>query len=252
MTKILLSGCLGRMGRAITQIASATPDAEIVCGFDIGKGDMPYPVYSDYSNIKEKADVIIDFSHPSNLNSLLEYAKQNNIPVVVSTTGLSEEQKAYLKETSCKIPVFFSANMSLGINILIRLAKQAAKVLEDNFDIEIIEKHHNKKLDAPSGPALAIADGISEVLSEKAEYVYDRHAVRKQRAKNEIGISAIRGGTIVGEHDVIFAGPEEIIELSHTATSREVFAHGAVRAAKFLIGKPNDFYSMDDMLSDIM
>lgn len=251
MTKIMLSGCLGRMGKAITEIVAETEGAEIVCGFDVAKGDCGYPVYNNYSEIKENPDVIIDFSHPSNFEAILGYAKDKKLPIIVSTTGLSESQREEMKRASSDIPVFFSANMSLGINLLIRLAKQAAKVLEEKFDIEIIEKHHNKKLDAPSGTALAIADGIKEVLTGTPEYVYDRHAVRKQRDKNEIGISAIRGGTIVGEHDVIFAGPEEILEISHTATSRDVFAQGAVSAAKFMAGKPAGFYSMDDMFSDI-
>lgn len=251
MTKIMLSGCLGRMGKAITEIVAETEDAEIVCGFDVAKGDCGYPVYNNYSEIKETPDVIIDFSHPSNFEAVLGYAKDKKLPIIVSTTGLSDIQREEMKKASSVIPVFFSANMSLGINLLIRLAKQAAKVLEEKFDIEIIEKHHNKKLDAPSGTALAIADGIKEVLSQTPEYVYDRHAVRKQRDKNEIGISAIRGGTIVGQHDVIFAGPEEILEISHTATSRDVFAQGAVSAAKFMAGKPAGFYSMDDMFSNI-
>ena len=252
MTKIILSGCMGRMGKAITDIVAETDDAEIVCGFDIAGGDCSYPVYSDYTSVSVDADVIIDFSHPANLNKLLSFAKKNDLPIVVATTGLTEDQKKELSDASKIIPVFFSANMSLGINLLIRLAKQAAKILESNFDIEIIEKHHNKKIDAPSGTALAIADGIAESLSEKPEYVYDRHSVRKPREKNEIGLHAIRGGTIVGEHEVLFAGPDELIEISHSARSRDVFAQGAVRAAKFLSKKPAGLYSMDDLFSDLV
>lgn len=252
MTNMILSGCMGRMGKAISAIVSETADANIVCGIDIAAGDAGYPVYSDFSEVSESADVIIDFSHPSNLENMLHFAKERKMPVVVATTGLSEEQKASLKETAKEIPVFFSANMSLGINLLIRLAKQAAKILENNFDIEIIEKHHNRKLDAPSGTALAIADGIAESLTTAPEYVYERHSVRKQREKNEIGLHAIRGGTIVGEHDVLFAGPEETLTISHSATSREVFAQGSVRAAQFLSGKPAGFYSMDDLFADLV
>ena len=252
MTKILLSGCLGRMGKAITQIVSETENAEIVCGVDLASGNCDYPVYNEFANVTEEADVIIDFSHPSNFKALLSFAKEKKLPVIFATTGLSEDQRAEMKQAADDIPVFFSANMSLGINLLIRLAKQAAVILEDKFDIEIIEKHHNRKLDAPSGTALAIADAISESLTEQPEYVYDRHSVRKQRAKNEIGLHAIRGGTIVGEHDVLFAGPDELITLSHSATSREVFAQGAVRAAMFMCGKPKGFYSMDDLFADMV
>lgn len=252
MTKIILSGCMGRMGKAITNIVAESQDAEIVCGFDITDGDCGYPVYSDYSSVSVDADVMIDFSHPSNLSNLLTYAQKNRLPVVVATTGLTEDQKKELADAAKIVPVFFSANMSLGINLLIRLAKQAAKILEGSFDIEIIEKHHNKKIDAPSGTALAIADGISQSLSEKPEYIYERHSVRKPRSKNEIGLHAVRGGTIVGEHEVLFAGPDELITLAHSAQSREVFAQGAVRAAMFLSKKNAGFYTMDDLFSDLV
>lgn len=247
MTKIILSGCLGRMGKAITEIVENTQDAEIVCGFDVAEGKRDYPVYKDYSDVKVDADVIIDFSHPSNFENILNFAKANNLPIVVATTGLTAEQKAELKAAADEIPVFFSANMSLGINLLIRLAKMATKVLEKDFDIEIVEKHHNKKLDAPSGTALAIADAIADTMTDDAKYVYERQSVRKQREKSEIGIHAIRGGTIVGDHDVIYAGPDEVITLSHSAASREVFAQGAVKAGMFMAGKPKGFYCMDDL-----
>ncbi len=252
MTRIILCGCLGRMGKAITDIVAETEGAEIVCGIDITSGDCGYPVYNDYALVTEEADAIIDFSHPSNFEKLLAFAKAKKLPVVFATTGLSEEQRAEMKAAAKEIPVFFSANMSLGINLLIRLAKQAATILEDKYDIEIIEKHHNRKLDAPSGTALAIADAISESLKQEPEYVYDRHSVRKQRTKNEIGLHAIRGGTIVGEHDVLFAGPDEVLTISHSAASRSVFAEGAVRAAQFMNGKPAGFYSMDDLFADIV
>lgn len=250
MTKIILSGCLGRMGKAITEIVEYTQDAEIVCGFDVAKGERSYPVYSDYADVDVDADVIIDFSHPSNFENILNFAKAKNLPIVVATTGLTAEQKAELKAAADEIPVFFSANMSLGINLLIRLAKMATKVLEKDFDIEIIEKHHNKKLDAPSGTALAIADAIADTMTEDAQYVYERQSVRKQREKSEIGIHAIRGGTIVGDHDVLFAGPDEVITLSHSAASREVFAQGAVKAGMFMSGKPKGFYCMDDLFNE--
>jgi len=240
---------MGRMGSAITEIIKNTENAEIVCGFDVTVGERSYPVYADYAAVKVDADVIIDFSHPSNFENILSFAKKNNLPIVMCTTGLTPEQKAELNAASGEIPVFFSANMSLGINLLIRLSKIATKVLEKDFDIEIVEKHHNKKLDAPSGTALAIADAIADTMTNDANYVYERQSVRRQRDKSEIGIHAIRGGNIVGDHDVIYAGPDEVITLSHSAASREVFAQGAVKAAMFMSGKPKGFYCMDDLFN---
>ena len=240
---------MGRMGTAITEIVKNNENAEIVCGFDAIAGQRDYPVYTDYADVTVDADAIIDFSHPSNFENILAYAKKNNLPIIMCTTGLTAEQKAELNQAASEIPVFFSANMSLGINLLIRLAKMATKVLEKDFDIEIVEKHHNKKLDAPSGTALAIADAIADVMTDSTNYVYERQSVRRQREKNEIGIHAIRGGTIVGDHDVIYAGPDEVITLSHSAASREVFAQGAVKAAMFMSGKPKGFYCMDDLFN---
>ena len=252
MTRIILSGAMGRMGQAITRLCKDTKDVEIVCGFDIVENNSTdYPVFSDYSKCDIEADVIVDFSNPANFENVLNYAKEKKIGCVMATTGLSDEQRESLKEASKEIPVFFSANMSLGINLLIDLAKRASKLLEGNFDIEIIEKHHNQKLDAPSGTALAIADAINESLNEPCEYIYDRHAVRKKRDKKEIGMHAIRGGTIVGDHDVLFAGPDEVITLSHSAASRDVFASGAIKAAAYLKDKPAGFYSMSDLVSEI-
>lgn len=252
MINIILSGCNGKMGRVITDIVKNDENCRIVAGFDINDNiENDYPVYTDIFKCEEKADVIIDFSHPSAFDNLMKYAENTKTAVVVSTTGLSDEQRNYLKTASEKIPVFFSANMSLGINLLINLAKKAAVLLEDGFDIEIIEKHHNQKIDAPSGTALAIADGISEVLSYPAQYTYDRHSKRVKRAKTEIGLHAVRGGTIVGEHEVIFAGNNEVITLSHQAQSKEVFAVGAVRAAKFMAGKEPGFYSMTELVESI-
>ncbi len=253
MTKIILSGCNGKMGRVISRIVSENESACIVAGIDINTNAMNnYPVYATPFDIKEKADVIIDFSHPDCLEDLLTYAKKTKTGVVIATTGLSVAQKFLMNEVSNDIPLFFSANMSLGINLIIDLAKRAAKLLEGSFDIEIIEKHHNQKIDAPSGTALAIADGISEILENKPEYIYDRHSSRKKRSKTEIGLHAVRGGTIVGEHEVIFAGNDETIELKHHAASKEVFAVGAVKAAIFLHGKPAKMYNMNDLVKSII
>lgn len=253
MTRIILSGCNGKMGQVITRLVADDSDSEIVAGIDINDC-LPgtYPVFTNPADCNIEADVIVDFSHPSAFDSLMSFAKSRKLPIIMATTGLSPEQREQLKTDSAEIPVFFSANMSLGINLLIALAKKAATVLADNFDIEIIEQHHNLKLDAPSGTALAIADGINEVLSAPAEYVYDRHNVRRQRKKNEIGLHAIRGGTIVGKHNVLFAGTDEIIELKHEASSKEVFAVGAIKAAKYMSGKPVGYYSMNDLIGDVM
>ena len=252
MTKIILSGCNGKMGRVISDIVSKDAECEIVAGLDINdylKND--YPVFTDISECDIKADVIIDFSHPSVLDGLLDYAVKTNTPLVIATTGLSDEQKQKMQQASEKIAVFFSANFSIGINLLINLAKKAAILLEKDFDIEIIEKHHNQKIDAPSGTALAIADGINDVLENKCEYVYDRHSKRVKRTKSEIGIHAVRGGTIVGEHEVIYAGNNEDISLSNSAQSKAVIAAGAVRAAKFLKDKFPGMYSMKELVDSV-
>ncbi len=253
MTNIILSGCNGKMGQVITRLVSERDDVKIVGGIDINDClKNTYPVFTCLEDCNVDADVIVDFSHPSAFDKLMEFARQKNLPIVVATTGLSPEQREKLKAYSESIPVFFSANMSLGINLLIALAKKAARVLESGFDIEIVEQHHNLKIDAPSGTALAIADGINEEMGNTFEFVYDRHAYRKQRDKKEIGIHAIRGGTIVGKHDVIFAGCDEVITLKHEATSKEVFAVGSVKAAIFMNGKPNGLYSMTDLIGDVM
>lgn len=251
MTRIIMNGCNGKMGQVITRLAAEDSDAEIVAGFDI-KDDKEntYPVFTNPEEFEGEADVVIDFSHPSSLTGILSFCKKRKLPVILCTTGLSSEQKEEFKEASKEIPVFFSANMSIGINLLIDLAKKAAKLLEGSFDIEIVERHHNQKIDAPSGTALAIADGIDEALSFPAEYVYDRHSVRRKRKNTEIGISAVRGGTIVGDHEVIFAGNDEVIELSHHAHSKEVFAVGAIKAAKFIKGKTAGMYDMNDLIAE--
>ncbi len=250
MTKILLSGCSGKMGRVIGNLVLEDTTAEIVGGIDlVDDGTLSFPVFSSPDKVSVDADVIIDFSHPSCLVPIVDYAASKKIPVVVCTTGLTPEQKAYMSSKATNTAVFFSANMSLGINLMAELAKKATNVLEDNFDIEIVEAHHNRKLDAPSGTALYIADCINDACKERKEYVYDRHSVRKKREKKEIGMHAIRGGTIVGEHTVIFAGNDEIIEIKHTALSRDVFAEGAIAAAKFMVGKANGMYDMNDLIS---
>lgn len=253
MIRIILNGCNGKMGRVISRIVDEQDTCTIVAGIDINT-DIPnsYPVYKTPSECEAEADVIIDFSHPSALCALLDYAEGKNLPVVIATTGLSDEQKQELQERSKNIPIFFTANLSLGINLLIALAQKAAVLLEDSFDIEIIEKHHNQKVDAPSGTALAIADGISEVLKNPPEYVYDRHSYRRKRKKTEIGLHAVRGGTIVGEHSVIFAGNDEVIELKHEAASKEVFAVGSVKAACFMAGKPAGMYTMKDLVGEML
>lgn len=249
MINILMSGCNGRMGQVITAAVKERDDVEIICGVDTFDGiKNDYAVYSDFTNITEKVDVIIDFSNPSALGGLLGYAVKNSVPCVLCTTGYSEEQISDINKAAEKIAVFRSGNMSLGINLLIEISKMAAKVLGTDFDIEIVEKHHNKKIDAPSGTALMIADEISTVLDSDPEYVYDRHSVRKKRDKKEIGISSVRGGTIVGEHEVIFAGNNEVVTISHQAQSRSLFAIGALNAAVFLADKSAGNYNMSDLL----
>lgn len=251
MTKIILSGCNGRMGQAISRLAEENKECEIVCGFDINTEQKnSYPVYSNYSEFFGEADVLIDFSNPSNFRAVTDFVKERGLACVIATTGLSKEQKESISALSKTNAVFYSANMSLGVSLITELASRAARLLEGSFDIEIIEKHHNQKLDAPSGTALAIADAISESLTEAPHYVYDRHSVRKKREPNEIGIHSVRGGTIVGEHSVLFAGNDEIIEIKHTATSREVFAVGAVKAGIFMAGKPAGLYSMKNLVDE--
>ncbi len=251
MIKILLTGINGHMGAAVRKAVSNTENAKVAVGVDLNTAECDgIPVYSSFAEVTEKPDVIIDFSHPSVLDSLLEYAKENSVPCVICTTGLSKEQISKIEFYSKEIPVFFSANMSIGVNLIIDLVCRAAKILENNFDIEIIEKHHNQKLDAPSGTALAIADAISEAVSYNPEYTYDRHSVRKKRDAHEIGIHAVRGGTIVGEHSVIFAGTDEVIEVKHQATSKEVFAVGAVRAAIYLANQKPGLYAMSDLIAN--
>lgn len=249
MTNIILCGCSGRMGEAVSRLVAERADSQIVAGIDINAAAQAsgFPVYQSIWEFSGKADVIVDFSHHSALPALLDYALKNSTPLVVCTTGHTEEELALMRSASQKVAVFFSGNMSIGINLIMELCRQAARTLGEGFDVEIIEKHHNKKLDAPSGTALMLADSIKGER-ENTEYVYDRHSVRRQRDPAEIGIHSVRGGTIVGEHEVIFAGNNEMITISHSAMSREIFAAGAVRAAVYVSGKTAGMYNMSDVI----
>lgn len=250
MRKIIINGAGGKMGRVIAQTIEEMDNCEVICGFDIKPPSISaFPVYSDYKEFSGKGDVIIDFSHPASLTSILNYAVSSKTPIVVATTGLSVDQRREMKEASKEVPVFFSANMSLGVNLLIDLVCKAAAVLEDNYDIEIIERHHNQKIDAPSGTALAIADALNEQSEKGYEYIYDRHSQRRKRSQEELGIHAIRGGTIVGDHTVLFAGKDEVIEIKHSAASKEVFATGSIRAALFLCNQKPGMYNMKDLVN---
>lgn len=248
MTKIILCGANGKMGHVIQSVVSGRDDCEIVAGVDINTESKNFPVYPTFGEIKEKADVIIDFSNPALLDSMLSYSAEKSIPVVIATTGYDDKQKKQIEDAAKSSAIFFTYNMSMGINLLANLAKKATEVLGSDFDIEIVEKHHNQKIDAPSGTALMLADAICEEIDEPVKYEYDRHCKREKRSKNEIGIHSVRGGTIVGEHEIIFAGRDEIITLSHSARSKEIFAVGAVNAAVFMAGKNNGLYSMKDMI----
>ena len=250
MIKIIMHGCNGKMGKMITELVKIDDAAEITAGVDTYT-EVPnnYPVFDSIEKCDVEADVVIDFSTAKAMDGLLDYCEEKKLPVVLCTTGLSDEQLARVNEISKKIPILKSANMSLGINLLLKLLKDAARVLAPaGFDIELVEKHHNQKLDAPSGTALALADSVNDALGGEYTYIYDRSQVRKKRDSKEIGISAVRGGTIVGEHEVIFAGTDEVIEFKHTAYSRSVFGKGAIEAAKFLAGKEAGMYDMSDVI----
>ena len=248
---MIMHGCNGKMGQVITGICKEDENIEIVAGIDPYTGlKNDYPVFAKIEECNVEADVIVDFAAAPAVDDLLAYSIEKQIPVVLCTTGLTEEQLQKVEETSKKVAVLKSANMSLGINMLMDLLQKAAKILAPaGFDMEIVEKHHNQKLDAPSGTALALADSINEALDNAYNYKYDRSQERKKRDKYEIGIQAVRGGNIVGEHEVIFAGTDEVIEFKHTAYSKAVFAKGAVEAAKFLAGKPAGRYEMSDVIA---
>ena len=250
MYRLIMHGCNGKMGQVISNLVAADEEACIVAGIDAkDDGHNAYPVFTDIDACDVEADALIDFSAAPAVDKLLEYCAKKNLPCVLCTTGLSEEQLKKVKATSEKVAILKSANMSLGINLLLKLLKEAAGILAPaGFDIEIVEKHHNLKVDAPSGTALALADSINEEFDNSYEYVYDRSQVREKRTQKEIGISAVRGGTIVGDHDVIFAGADEVITFSHTAYSKAIFGKGAIQAAKFLAGKPAGMYGMSDVI----
>ena len=237
------------MGSVISRMAGEREDCAVVAGIDQNPvAGRDYPVYSLAEKCITPADVIIDFSHPSSLDGLLSLSKKSGIPLVIATTGYSEDETKKIREAAKEIPVFFTFNMSLGINLMTELAQLAAKVLGGQFDIEIVEKHHSRKIDAPSGTAIMLADALASGLSYKPRYVYDRHSVRERRGKDEIGIHAVRGGTIVGEHEIIFAGQSEVILLTHSAYSRDVFAAGAISAALFMKGKSPGLYNMKNLI----
>lgn len=252
MKNIILSGANGKMGHVISELVYSRDDCEIIAGVDINTEKYAgFEIKSSFDGL-EKADVIIDFSNPAVLKDLLGFAKKTKTPVVLATTGYDEEDKKQIEQAAKEIPVFFTFNMSLGVNLIASLAQKAVSILGDSFDVEIIEKHHSQKIDAPSGTALMLADALNEQVGGTYEYVYDRHSKREKRGKKELGLHAVRGGTIVGEHDILFSGRDEIITLSHSARSKEIFAVGAVNAAVFLSGKGKaaGMYDMNDLISE--
>ena len=253
MLKIIVSGCNGHMGQSVVKLCSGMDDVETVCGFNRTPKEMNgFRVYSEPKAYSGEADALIDFSNPANLTAILAFCVERGVPGVLCTTGYSDEQLAEIDAASKHVPLFKSGNMSLGVNLMIRLAKRAAAVLGGSFDVETLERHHNRKLDAPSGTALMLADALAESLPHESEYVYERHSVRQKRRREEIGISSMRGGTIVGEHEVMFAGADEVFTLKHSALSRDVFASGAIAAARYIATvKEPGLYDMDDLLGDM-
>lgn len=250
MIRVIMHGCNGKMGQVISELIASDSEVTMVAGIDArDDGHNAYPVFKDINECNVEADCLIDFSAAVAVDKMLDYCVAKKLPCVLCTTGLSEEQLKKVDEASKQVAILKSANMSLGINLLIKMLKEATSVLAPaGFDIEIVEKHHNLKVDAPSGTALALADSINEELNNEYEYVYDRSTRREKRPEKEIGISAVRGGTIVGDHDVIFAGADEVITFSHTAYSKAVFGKGAVQAAKFLAGQPAGMYNMSHVI----
>lgn len=253
MIKLAISGCNGHMGRVVEAICATDPDLQIVAGFDIlGTGDHEFKVYTTPDKFSGPLDAVIDFSSPAALNALLDFGKARGVPLVLATTGYAPQQLSAIDECAKAVPIFRSGNMSLGVNLLLELVKRAAAVLGADYDVEIVERHHRRKVDAPSGTALMLADAAAQALPYAPEYIYDRHELRKPRDSREIGISSLRGGTIVGDHEVVFAGRDEVIELKHSAQSRDVFASGAVKAAKFMSTvKTPGLYSMADLVASI-
>lgn len=251
MTKIVIFGANGKMGKTIYGCVNERDDCEVVGGVDLYTEPYAnFPIVDIPSKLPEKPDVIIDYSNPASLDAILEYCLSTGTPAVFATTGYSDEQIQKIRAASQQIAIFFTFNMSLGINLLVQLAKKATSILGDRFDIEIVEKHHNQKIDAPSGTAIMLANAINETLDNSCHYVYDRHSQRKKRDKKEIGLHAIRGGTIVGEHDVIFAGNDEVITLSHSAASKTVFAEGSINAALYIFDKGPGLYDMSELVID--
>lgn len=247
-----MHGCNGKMGKVICELVKNDAETEMVAGVDIVSSNAPFPTYTDINDCDMPADVLIDFSTATAVPKVIEYAVNKKMPVVICTTGLSAETLALIDEAAKVIPVFKSANMSLGINLIANILKKYSAVLYDaGFDVEIVERHHNQKIDAPSGTALLLADSVNEAVNNDLEYVYDRSNVREKRDRKELGLHAVRGGTIVGDHQVIFAGKDEVIEFSHSAHSKEIFAVGAVKAAKFLSGKPVGKYDMQDVMNEL-
>ena len=251
MIRIIIHGCMGRMGQVLTATAAAAPDIEVVAGIDMlsGEGGMEYPVFPGLEKCTVPADVVVDFSSPKALPSLLKGVLEKKLPLIIATTGHNQEDKAAIAEASQTVPIFSSANMSLGVNLLSEMAQTAATVLGESFDIEIIERHHNQKKDAPSGTALLLADSINEVFLQGKSYVYGRHGREQLRQRSDLGIHAIRGGTVVGEHEIVFAGRDELVELRHSAASRGIFALGALEAVRYLLDKPPGLYSMKQMIT---
>lgn len=250
MVRIILHGCNGRMGQAVTRFGQEDPEIEIVAGVDVtGEQKSSYPVFKQIGDCDVEADAVVDFSSAKAVDGLLDYCGEKRLPVVLCTTGMSEQQLERVARTSKETAVLKSANMSLGVNTIMKLAQAAAKVLaEAGYDMEIVERHHNQKLDAPSGTAIALADAINETMGGQYHYQYDRSAIRAKRDPKEIGIQAVRGGSIVGDHQVLFCGPDEVVEIRHTAYSRSIFAKGALQAAKFLKGKAAGYYTMSDVI----
>jgi len=248
MIKMLLCGCAGKMGAAVRNIVKERQDCRLVAGVDRIPVQLEFPVYQNIEDTAGPVDVVVDFSHPSALDSILRYCRANRTAAVLCTTGYSPEQVQAVEDAARELPVFYSRNMSLGINLLVELAKMAESVLREDFDVEIVEAHHNQKIDAPSGTALMLADAVNQVRENNMKYTYDRHSQRKKRELGELGIHSIRGGTIVGEHQVIFAGKHEVITLSHSAQSKELFAVGAVNAAVFMAGRGPGLYNMGDLV----
>ena len=248
MIEVMVNGCNGKMGTVISELVDKNENMVLKCGVDkIDTGLLTYPVYTDVSHIPERPDVIIDFSIPVATFNILEYAKINQVPIVIATTGFTAEEEEKIKEYSKFIPIFKSANMSFSINMFKHLLKEIAPKLKD-ADIEIVETHHNRKIDSPSGTAKMLANTINEALGGDYKYEYNRHSKHEKRDKKEIGISSIRGGNIVGEHTVMFFGESETFEIKHTSYSRQVFAEGAIKAAEFIVGKKNGMYNMDDLM----